>query len=238
MPDFKQRSAGTEIMDDLGSSGADLNQALRELETINYLLGGNYVTLNGLAQLLEKCERSPGLHIVDLGCGSGEMLKLIRKWLDKKKIPASLTGIDANKNVVRYAREHTPEACRIQFESINIFSDIFRTRNFDIVTGTLFFHHFTSDQLVSFFAQLKNRTSIGWVINDIHRHSLAYYSIKWLTQIFSRSSMVKHDAPQSVLRAFKKIELSEIMRRAGILHYRIRWRWAFRWQLIARFYGN
>jgi 2-polyprenyl-3-methyl-5-hydroxy-6-metoxy-1,4-benzoquinol methylase len=238
MPDFTQRSSGDEIMDDLECSGEDLHQALRELESINYLLGGNYVTLNGLAQLLEKKERSNEFHIVDLGSGSGDMLKWMRKWLDKKKIKASLTGVDANQNVVRYAREHTPDACRIQYESINIFSEEFRTRNFDIVTGTLFFHHFTSDQLIGFFRHLKDQTSVGWIINDIHRNSLAYYSIKWLTQIFSKSQMVKHDAPQSVLRAFKRSELTDIMYRAGIDHFKIRWRWAFRWQLIVRFSDN
>jgi hypothetical protein len=46
--------------------------------------------------------------------------------------------------------------------------------------------------------------------------------------------MVKHDAPLSVLRAFTKRELVEILEKAGLIDYRIKWRWAFRWQVIAR----
>lgn len=235
MPDFNHRAGGIELMDDLDSSGSDLRQALRELEAINYLLGGNYVTLTGIEELLKSVATRNDLHIADLGCGSGDMLKLIRKLLNKKRRRAVLTGIDANAHVIGVASRHTPPACAINYETLNIFSPEFATLKFDIVTATLFFHHFTTEQLVALFRQLKSQTSVGLVINDIHRHWFAYYSIKWLTRLFSRSVMVKHDGPLSVLRAFKKRELLDILNRAGIDHYRIRWRWAFRWQLIVWF---
>ncbi len=235
MPDFSKRSSAEEIMDDLHCSGEVLHQTLRELENINYLLGGNQVTLNGLNQLLEDVPLSKDLHIVDLGCGGGDILKLIRRLLDLKKFTATLTGIDANPNVIKFATNNTPTSYRIQYESLNIFSEDFRARKFDIVTGTLFFHHFTTEQLVAFFKQLKNQASVGLIINDIHRHWFSYYSIKWLTQIFSRSRMVRHDAPLSVLRAFSKDELQGILKQSGIINFRIKWRWAFRWQVIVRF---
>lgn len=238
MPDFSKRSPGTELMDDLEASGGQLHQALHELDTINYALGGNYVTLNGLAQLLDTFDGSRELHIADLGCGSGDMLNLIRTLLVKREIDASLTGIDANANVIKYAEIHTPPACRIGFETMNIFSEAFRHRKFDIVCGTLFFHHFTTPQLVGFFKQMKNQVSMGIIINDIHRHWFAYYAIKWITRLFSRSPMVRHDAPVSVLRSFKKRELVDILRQAGLVNYRIKWCWAFRWQVVVRMGAN
>lgn len=235
MPDFSRRFSGPELMDDLRASGRDLYQALHELESINYLLGGNYVTLNGIEQILDKTKRSTEIRIADLGCGSGDMLKHIRRMLDKRKTRAALTGIDANPNIVRFAMANTPAACRIQYESVNIFSDEFRERRYDIVTATLFFHHFSDRELIRFFKQLRNQVSTGVVINDIHRHWFSYYAIKWLTRVFSRSSMVKHDGPVSVLRAFKRKELKEILRGAGIENFSIRWCWAFRWQVVLKF---
>lgn len=232
MPDFSKRSDAIEIMDDLSCSGKIIGQTLRELETINKLLGGNYVTIDGIATLL-KDKKNSEIKIADLGCGSGDILRLIRNWARKKKFNIQLLGIDANPNIVSYAREHTPEDQAIQFEAIDILSEVFRQRTFDIVVGTLFFHHFTHEQLIAFFAQLKKQVRIGFIINDIHRHWFAFHSIKWLTQVLSRSSMVKNDAPLSVLRAFKKDELEDIMRTAGIRNYSIRWMWAFRWQVIA-----
>lgn len=232
MPDFAVRATIPEVMDDLHSSGADLQQALRELDRINFLLGGNYVTLSGISKLLEKQPAPDNVHIADLGCGSGDMLRLIRIMMEKRNRPATLTGIDANLNVIDFARSLTPGHYRITYETVNIFSESFRARRFDIVTASLFFHHFTSAQLIDFFRELKNQVAIGVVINDIHRHWFAYHSIKWLTRMFSRSAMVKNDAPLSVLRAFKKSELVEILQRAGLTHYRIRWCWAFRWQVV------
>lgn len=232
MPDFSKRSQEEEIMDDLSASGEIIDVTLKELETINFLLGGNYVTIDGVSKLLKNVSIEKKITIADLGCGSGDILKLIRKSISKKGFAAALTGIDANPNIVAYAKEHTPDSAEINYESVNIFSDDFRNKNFDIVTGTLFFHHFTDAQLIDFFRQLKKQVRLGIIINDIHRHWFAYYSIKWLTQIFSKSTMVKNDAPVSVMRAFKKNELKNILFQAQILNYSIKWMWAFRWQVI------
>ena len=235
MPDFSQRHTGNELMDDLTASGGQLRQALRELDAINYVLGGNYVTLNGLAQLLDITPSEEALHIADIGCGSGDMLTLIRRLLVKRGREAKLTGIDANPNVIEYAQLRTPAPCRIHYKVLNIFSPEFRGLKFDIITGTLFFHHFTTSELIGFLKQLRHQVSAGLIINDIHRHWVAYHLIKWLTRFFSRTQLVKHDAPVSVLRAFRKQELVEILEQAGLRRYTIKWRWAFRWQVVVRF---
>ena len=238
MRDFTHRATEAERMDNLQASGSDLEQALRELEKINYLLGGNRVTLDGVDQLVKTTSLSEKLHIADLGCGSGDMLRLIRKRMNKRKRKATLTGIDANLNVVAFAQANTPQFFDVRFMAIDIFSDEFSGLVFDIVTASLFFHHFTSDQLMRFFRQLRGQVSLGFVINDIHRHWFSYYSIRWLTHLFSRSPMVKNDASLSVRRAFKKKELVEILRGAGIREFAIRWRWAFRWQVIVPVRGH
>ncbi|MFZ6011145.1 MAG: methyltransferase domain-containing protein [Bacteroidota bacterium] len=233
MPDLSQRSSEIEIMDDLNCSGEVVHQTLRELENINYLLGGNHVTLDGVARLLrDRGVAGQPWQITDLGCGGGDMLKLIRGWANKKNIGLRLTGIDANPHIVSFAQTNTPLSCKIQYETVDIFSEKFRSRKMDIALGTLFFHHFTREQLIAFFAQLKMQTTIGFVVNDIHRHWFAYYSIRWLTSLFSKSAMVKYDAPLSVRRAFRKKELIDILEAAGIRDYSIRWMWAFRWQVI------
>lgn len=231
MPDFSKRSFDEELMDDLECSGEVVHQTLKELETINTLLGGNHVTINGIKKLVERA-RIEYFSLADLGCGGGDILRLIKRWSVRRNLKAELLGIDANPNIVNEAKMSTPDSYDIRFEAQNIFSDEFKTRSFDIVTGTLFFHHFTNEQLTDFFRQLKNQTRIGYVVNDIHRHWFAYHSIKWLTKLFSKSPMVQNDAPLSVLRAFRKDELIEILRNAGIKSYSIRWMWAFRWQVI------
>jgi 2-polyprenyl-3-methyl-5-hydroxy-6-metoxy-1,4-benzoquinol methylase len=235
MPDLTHRSHEVEIMDDLQCSGEVVHQTLRELEKINYLLGGNYVTINGIEVLLKYCSNDTPIHIADLGCGSGDILRLIRRWANKKGYNVRLTGIDANTNIVAFAKERTEGSLQIVFDSVDIFSEKFKEKKFDVVIGTLFFHHFSNEQLTSFFQQLKQQVRIGVIINDIHRHWLSFYSIKILTSVFSKSTMVKYDAPLSVKRAFKKQELKSILDSAGLKKYSIRWMWAFRWQVIIYF---
>jgi len=230
--DFAERSADVEIMDDLDCQGEVVDQTLRELDFINKWLGGNAVTLEALKRVLPDC--GPTIRLADLGCGSGDMLRRVSVLARARGIKAEFTGFDANPHIVAFARNHSQGYPEIRFEPVNIFSDEFKQRTFDLVTATLFFHHFSNDQLIHFFRQLRNQTRVAIIVNDIHRHPLAYYSIKWLTTVLSKSSMVRFDAPLSVRRAFTRAELEHIMAEAGITTYRLRWKWAFRWQLIIR----
>ena len=232
MADFSKRSAAIEIMDDLACQGEVVDQTLHELDFINQWLGGNAVTLSGLKSLLSQTQINNSINIIDLGCGSGEMLRLIARDTNKRKQKINLIGIDANPNITLFAEMHSKEYRNIQFEAVNIFSKEFQQKKFDIVLATLFFHHFNDEQLATFLKQLKSQVRIGIVINDIHRHFLAYHSIRLLTKFFSTSSMVKYDAPLSVLRAFTKQDLVNILHKAGIHNYSLKWRWAFRWQIV------
>jgi 2-polyprenyl-3-methyl-5-hydroxy-6-metoxy-1,4-benzoquinol methylase len=229
---FQHRSTDIEIMDDLECQGEVVNQTLRELDFINQWLGGNTVTISAFKSIVAKMDQHASISVADLGCGSGEMLRLIARLSEQTGKKMTLTGLDANPGIIDFAKKHSTKFDNIQFEATNIFSEEFKKRKFDIVLCTLFLHHFSAEELVSIFKSLKNQALQGVVVNDIHRHPLAYYSIKWLTQLFSKSAMVKFDAPLSVLRAFSKNELKTILHQAGIYHYELKWKWAFRWQLI------
>jgi 2-polyprenyl-3-methyl-5-hydroxy-6-metoxy-1,4-benzoquinol methylase len=226
---FSQRSAGIEIMDDLNCEGEVVHQTLRELEFINRTLGGNAVTVDGVKKLVSESKET-SIRVLDLGCGGGDMLKLLRRRIRGKN---TYIGIDANPHIVEYARLHNSDP-DISFETANIFSDEFKQKTCDVAIATLFFHHFSDEQLVLIFSQLKKQARLGIVINDLHRHPLAYYSIKLLTKLFSNSSMVKFDAPLSVLRGFSRKELQFILLLAGIDNYTLRWKWAFRWQIVIK----
>ena len=219
-------------MDDLESGGEVIDQTLRELETINKWLGGNQVTINGLNKIVDERSPSKPLVIADLGCGGGDMLILVAQWARNNNIAVELHGYDANPNIVKYAQENCSAYPEATFHSEDIFADAFTQNQFDVVLCTLFTHHFKDEQLIDIFRQFKKQARLGVIINDLHRHWLAYYSIKLLTQVFSKSPMVKYDAPLSVRRSFRENDFRKIMKAAGIDQFTLKWMWAFRWQLI------
>ena len=232
MRKFSQRWDQAEIMDDLEFSGTEMDRALKELERINKWLGGNAVTLAGLNHLKKFFPEQQTITIADLGCGGGDMLKLIAEWGRNQGLSLKLLGVDANEYIVNYAQKQTLDYPEIKYQTANVFDPGFQNQSFDIITSTLFTHHFTSTQLENLLDSWTRNARIGVVINDLHRHWLAYYSIIAITRLFSRSYMVKNDGPVSVLRSFRRHELKNILSRINIREFQLHWRWAFRWMLV------
>ncbi len=172
------------------------------------------------------------LKIADLGCGGGDMLMVMANWAKKKGVSAQFIGIDANDFMIDFAKKRTANYANISYLHENIFSETFKEKSFDIMTMTLFCHHFDDESLVKIFKQFKKQSRIGIVINDIHRHWFAYHSIAWITKLFLKSYLVKNDAKLSVWRAFRRSDLEKIIQEAGFTKYSIRWKWAFRWEVV------
>lgn len=233
MHHFRERDTSPELMDDLNCEGEVVDQTLHELDIINRHLGGTDISLQGLGELL-KGINDQIIRLADLGCGSGEMIRKFIDWSKKEDLHLDLVGIDANPYIVEYARKHLKGVQDVSFKTKNVLAKDFSRLKFDVIHCSLFLHHFTEEELVLLLQNFKRQSRIGVVVNDLHRHWLAYYSIKYLTRFFSKSSMVKYDAPLSVARAFRKAELMKILDKAGIQEYKIKWKWAFRWQLVFR----
>jgi len=230
MNDFKKRSQQKEILDQENIPFADIALNLEELDFINSYLGGHSITIEGVKQLLQNNER---IFICEIGCGGGDNLNYISKFCKKKGIKCSFAGIDINPECIAFAKNNST------IETVNfIVSDYkkvcFGDQKPDIIFSSLFCHHFSESELVEMMQWMKRNSKIGFFINDLHRHPVAYISIKILTRLFSKSYLVKNDAPLSVLRGFKREEWKEIFKKAGISNYSIQWKWAFRFLIIVK----
>ena len=228
MIDLRQRSNAKELMDGDDISFEAMAQTLRELNIINTRLGGHAITISGVAQLITQNEP---VRICEIGCGGGDNLFAIYKFCLRKNIPVAFTGIDLNPECIAFAQQQHP-----QIPCDWICSD-YATVNFgknqpDIIFSSLFCHHFTNAQLAPMLSWLKVNSKKGFFINDLQRHWLAYYLIKWITKFFSRSYLVKNDACLSVARSFTRQDWRDLFQQAGINNYSISWRWAFRFLVI------
>ena len=230
--DTTYRSNKTEIMDDFTMKGELLRDTLDKLGKINKLLGGNSVTLNGIRQLLEGKPKDKTYAIIDLGCGHGDILRLIADFGRKEGYNFQLIGIDANQDAIDYASELSVEYPELSFKNKDIFSEDFQNMNYDIALATLFLHHFKTDELEVLLKQLASRAKLGLVINDLHRSEIAYGLFKLLSLVIS-NQMIIDDGLTSILRAFKRKDLENLAQKLN-LKSEIRWKWAFRYQWLIK----
>ncbi len=227
--DFSTRTDLLELLDQPGIPATDIQRNLYELSVINQKLGGHAITIEGFFQLADK---QTLLHVCEIGCGGGDNLKAIEKKAKRKYSGLSFTGIDINADCIQVAKNAKWEK-PVRF-LVSDYKKVHFESKPDIIFCSLFCHHFKEDELVEMFRWMSGNSVLGFFINDLHRHPFAYYSIRMLTSLFSKSYLVKNDAPLSVQRGFKKKELSALLDKAGISNYTIRWRWAFRWLVIVR----
>jgi ubiquinone/menaquinone biosynthesis C-methylase UbiE len=138
----KYRTDAPEIMDDFALEGPQLTDALDKIAQINQLLGGNTLTLNGVLKLISKVPKGRVITIVDLGCGSGDMLRTLADYALRNQLNFKLIGIDANLFTVNYATNSSIKYPNIEYLSKDIFEIKFENLTFDIALCTLTLHHF------------------------------------------------------------------------------------------------
>ena len=224
---FKSRSDKKELLDAAIIPDSDLYQNLKELHSINHLLGGYNVSFHALSKTLTS---SKNYSLVDIGSGGGDTLKELLKWNKKKEYQLQLTGIDLKQACINYAKNNNPQP-EISFICDDYKNMSLHVETIDIIHACLFCHHLSNEEIVALIEFAKQQKAI-LVINDLERNPLAYYSIKLLTKLFSKSYLVKNDAPLSVLRGFKKREWKQLMLIANTKKYSIKWKWAFRYEVI------
>jgi SAM-dependent methyltransferase len=212
MMDFDNRAHLSEWMDE-PCSYEDFRACLRDLAQVNRLTFAYRPTLQWLGFVVGSVQGP--LHIVDVGCGGGDMLRVLERWAAKRRIDVRLTGIDLNPYAARAARESTPASSRIQWITGDAFS--YRPkRPVDIVLSSLFTHHLPDDEIVRFIAWMERVAQRGWFINDLHRQPVPYRGFTLLARVMRWHRFVQHDGPISIRRAFREADWQAMLARAGI----------------------
>lgn len=227
MLDFSNRSYEKELLDGDSIPYKDVILNMHELNSINTLLGGHAITLMGFKKLIGNRKE---ISLVEIGCGGGDNIRVIENYCKKKNIKYQLSGIDINSDITSFASAQNKNFHIICSDYKNV---VFEQKP-DIIFSSLFCHHFNDEELTKQICWMKENSNVGFFINDLHRHWLAYNSIKFLTIFFSKSYLVKNDAPLSVARGFKKNEWKAIFKKTGIENYSLQWKWAFRYLIIFR----
>jgi 2-polyprenyl-3-methyl-5-hydroxy-6-metoxy-1,4-benzoquinol methylase len=224
---FDKRSDLKEFLDKENLPVDDLYRNLQELDVINKYLGGYRISTNALANILKSDMQYT---LVDIGSGGGDTLRYVHLWAMHKNYDLTCCGIDLKGDCIIYSKEKHSSFPLIfiqdDYRNVSLHID-----KIDIIHASLFCHHLSNEQIIDLINFCLDKGA-HLVVNDLHRNPIAYYSIKWLTALFSKSYLVKNDAPLSVLRGFSKPEWLDLLSKSKAKNYTVKWKWAFRHQII------
>lgn len=202
----------------------EYQDCLKQLGRVGALLGGNRATLSAFSQLPQKPSS-----ILDLGCGGGHFTQLLAE-----KFPgAKVVGLDYSSSAIDYAQKQInhKKLPNLHFEKAPEIELNMPENSFEIITATLVCHHMSDNDLIDFLKRAYHSSSKAIIINDLHRHPLAYGSFAVIAPVLFRNRLISHDGLLSIQRAFKRKDWSYYLSKAGIPtnSWKIEWKWAFRW---------
>lgn len=230
---FKQRLSGVEEkIDDFNLKGAELIKNLEEIEGYNKMLGGHDALLEALNKTIFTFSKEKEYTLLDTGCGGGDTMIKVAEVATKKGYTIKMKGFDANPFIVDYAQNRTKENGNIKIEVGDVFDNNFFSESYDFVSANIFLHHFSEEEIIRFIQQAISKTNQAIIICDLHRNPIAYYAFIAITILFGANHITRNDGKISILKGFRKIEWKAILEKAGVKNYEIKWKWAFRHQIV------
>jgi len=205
-----------ELLDTLPPEQA--RASLGDLVRINRRWGG-HSTLRSL--LKTNVPDGPPFSVLDVGAASGDMGACMRQWYPA----ATVTSLD-------YVFSHLGNSPG-QRVAGDAFRVPFRPASFDYVFCSLFLHHFTNEKVIELLRNFGALARKAVLVIDLERNPIPYYFIAWTRPLLGWDPVTVHDGAISVEAAFKRRELEELARQAGLRTPRARvFRPAFRIALV------
>ena len=216
--DFSRRATEPELLDQ-GVSEAEALHSLRDLRLVNRWFGGRRSLRQAVAPYL-----SGGGRLLDVGCGSADLPAFILRSLPSGVMAV---GLDLKPLHIRQAPAGV----------LRVVGDVralpFAPRSFDVVTASLFLHHFDAAEVADVLRALSSLARRALVINDLHRARVPFLFARAVFPWIFRSAVSVNDGLVSIRRAFRPEELLAAFREAGIAPVRVHRRFPYRLVAVA-----
>ncbi|MNJ51855.1 hypothetical protein D3C77_471700 [compost metagenome] len=225
-----RRASAAELMDDFTSGGEELREALRELRRLNRLFAASAPTLYGIKQLWREAGKPKQLSITDVGAGSGDVNRRVLQWASRQGVSLMITLVDMTEEACAEARQLYLDEPRVKVIRGNLFA--LPEASADIVTGTQLLHHFSEEELPLAVASMLRAAQLGVVVNDIHRHWIAWTAVWLATRAMTSNRYILNDGPLSVAKGFRSQDWKRLKQAMGIQQIMYSWRPLFRYAVV------
>lgn len=212
---FRQRSLELEHIDKGDYTAEEYEGCIVELQRVNRWLGDASALKHSLlAQIAAKNLTS--FSVLDVGAGSGELLKVIANWANQRGRKAQLVGLELNARSVGVIAERQITLPVISAVQGSAFELPFIDDQFDYALCSLFTHHFQDSDIVIILRELGRVARRGIFVIDLYRHPVAYFFYTTVLRLFLHNRLVREDSALSILRSFTPNELRNLAQRAGL----------------------
>src|SRR5437879_12702729 len=217
---FQQRSYELEHLDKGDYTPEEYEGCIVELQWVNEWLGDASALRHSLLKEIARAELK-SFSVLDVGAGSGELLRVAAKWARETDRKASLVGLELNarsaKSIIEESREF-PEISSVRADGFVI---PFPHDAFDYVIQSLTLHHFDDEGAVNIQREMNRVAKRGIFVIDLHRNAIAYFLYTTVGHLFLHNRLIREDGALSILRSFKPDELEAIARQAALANVKV-----------------
>ena len=219
-PSFRQRSYELEHLDKGDYTAEEYEGCLVELRRVNEWLGDAQALRSSLLKEIERVDLKE-LSVLDVGAGSGELLRVAAEWAREEQRQALLVGLELNTRSAEVILDESREFPEISAVRADAFELPFAGGQFDYTLCSLFTHHFKDEDVVRLLREMNRVARRGIFVIDLYRHPIAYYFYTTVGRLFLHNRLIREDGALSILRSFKPDELRELGWRAGLANVRV-----------------
>jgi ubiquinone/menaquinone biosynthesis C-methylase UbiE len=224
---FDHRSYELEHLDKGDYTAEEYEGCLVELRRVNRYLGDTSALRCSLLPLIERAGLKE-FSVLDVGAGSGELLRVIARWARETRRRAALVGLELNERSAEAILEESLEFAEINSVRGDALRLPFADESFDYAICSLFTHHFKDDGVVAILRELSRVARRSICIIDLHRHPLAYYLYTTVGHLMLYNRLLREDGALSILRSFRPAELRRLAQAAQLANIKVERRFPFR----------
>ncbi|HEY8226254.1 MAG TPA: methyltransferase domain-containing protein [Pyrinomonadaceae bacterium] len=229
---FRQRSYELENIDCGNYTAAEYEECIVELQLVNEWLGDARTLKRTLLHDVEE-SRVRRFSVLDVGAGSGELLRVAASWARENNLDFSGVGLELNERSAKAIVEESTEFPNIRSVRSDARYLPFSDGEFDYVMCSLFTHHFVELEIINILREMSRVARRRIFVIDLHRHPIAYYFYTTIGKLFLHNRLLREDGALSILRSFKRAELRELAIQAGLRDARVSRHFPYRLVLSA-----
>ena len=229
---FSSRSYELEHLDKGDYTPEEYEGCLVELRRVNRWLGDAWALRRSVVPAVGR-DGLREFSLLDVGAGSGELLRVLAGWARKEGRGARLVGLELNARAAEGILEESASFGEIESLRGDALRLPFADNAYDYVMCSLFTHHFRDDAVVAVMREMWRVARRRVFVIDLHRHPVAYYFFTTAGRLLLRNRLIREDGALSILRSFVPAELRQLGERAGMTRVEVRRRFPYRLVLSA-----